>query len=91
MLGQGGMTPLEAIRCATYYGAWYLGLDQDIGSLAPGKIADFVVMKKNPLEQLENSDSIEFTVANGRVWRSATMDQVLPEAKPRPPLQWDAR
>jgi imidazolonepropionase-like amidohydrolase len=91
MLGQGGMTPMEAIRCATYYGAWYLGLDQDLGSLAPGKLADFVVMKKNPLEQLENSDSIEFTVANGRVYRSATMDQVLPEAKARPPFQWDVR
>jgi imidazolonepropionase-like amidohydrolase/Tol biopolymer transport system component len=89
MLGQGGMTPLEAIRCATLYGAWYLGLDQDLGSLAPGKIADFVVMKKNPLEQLENSDSIELTVANGRVYRAATMEQLLPEPKPRPTLQWE--
>jgi len=91
MLGQGGMTPLEAIRCATFYGAWYLGLDGDLGSLAPDKLADFVVMAKNPLEKLENSDSIEFTVANGRVFRAATMEQTLPEPRPRPPFAWEVR
>ena len=48
-------------------------------------------MAKNPLEKLENSDSIEFTVANGRVFRAATMEQTLPEPRPRPPFAWEVR
>ncbi len=91
MLGQGGMTPLEAIRCATAYGAWYLGLDQDLGSLEPGKLADFVVLAKNPLEKLENSDSVEMVCANGRLYDARTMAQIHPEPKARPKLQWESR
>jgi hypothetical protein len=91
MLGQGGMTPLEAIRCATYYGAWYLGLDQDLGSLEPGKLADLVVMDRNPLEQLENTDSISYVCANGRLYDAHTMAQTHPDSKPRPILPWEAR
>jgi imidazolonepropionase-like amidohydrolase len=37
----GRLTPLEALRCATLYGAQYLGLDGDVGSIEPGKLADF--------------------------------------------------
>ena len=51
MLVQGGMTPLEALRCATLNGARYLGLDKDIGSLEPGKLADLVVLDANPLDE----------------------------------------
>ena len=88
-LGQGGMTPLEAIRCATIGGAWYLGLDHDLGSLAPGKLADFVVMDKNPLDSLQNSDSIAYTCANGRLFDARTMSQLAPEKKERPRLTWE--
>jgi imidazolonepropionase-like amidohydrolase len=89
MFGQGGMTPLEAIRCATYYGAWYLGLDQDLGSLEPGKLADFVVFAKNPLERLENTDSVEMVCANGRLYDARSMEQIHPEPRPRPKLPWE--
>jgi len=89
MFGQGGMTPLEAIRCGTYYGAWYLGLDQDLGSLEPGKLADFAVLARNPLERLEHSDSVELVCAGGRLLDARTLAQLHPEAKPRPRLQWE--
>ena len=56
MLQQGGLTPMEALRCATIYGAQYLGLDGDIGSLEPGKLADLVVLEKNPLQNIRNSE-----------------------------------
>jgi imidazolonepropionase-like amidohydrolase len=91
MLGQGGLSPLEAIRCATHYGAWYLGMDEELGSLDAGKLADFVVMAKNPLESLQQSDSIELTCANGRVYDAKTMEQRWPEPKPRPRLPWETR
>ena len=60
MLAQGGMSPLEAIRCATINGAWYLGLDKDLGSLEKGKLADLIVMDKNPLENIRNSEKYFF-------------------------------
>lgn len=60
-----GMTPLEALRVATLNPARTLGLDGDLGSLAPGKLADFAVLAKNPLERIENSESVELVVKNG--------------------------
>ena len=52
MLQQGGMTPMEALRAATIDGARYLGLDGEIGSLENGKLADLIVLDRNPLENI---------------------------------------
>jgi len=76
MFVQGGLTPLEAIRAATLDGAFYLGLDRDIGSLLPGKLADLIVLEKNPLEDIRNSESLRYTLVNGRLYDSRTMAQV---------------
>jgi Tol biopolymer transport system component/imidazolonepropionase-like amidohydrolase len=89
-LTQGGIRPHEALRCATLYGAWALGMDRDLGSLEPGKLADLVVMDRNPLERIENSDSIRYVVKNGEVFDGETMDQVWPVAKPRPRFPFQA-
>jgi imidazolonepropionase-like amidohydrolase len=62
---QAGMTPLEALRVATLNPAKTLGLDGDLGSLEPGKLADFVVLEKNPLERIENSETVALVVKNG--------------------------
>ncbi|HEX8282199.1 MAG TPA: amidohydrolase family protein [Pyrinomonadaceae bacterium] len=91
MLQQGGMTPLEALRCATLYGAQYLGLDGDLGSIEPGKLADLVVLDKNPLEDVRNSDSIRYVMANGRLYSADNMDEVYPNQRPRPPFFWERR
>src|SRR5262249_29523023 len=56
---QGGMTPLEALRVGTLNPAATLGLDKDLGSIEAGKLADFVVLEKNPLDDIHNSTSIE--------------------------------
>lgn len=42
------MSPMEALRAATIDGAWYVGLDNDIGSIAPGKLADLLLFAKDP-------------------------------------------
>ena len=91
MFQQGGLTPLEALRCATLYGAQYLGLDGDLGSVEPGKLADLVVLDKNPLEDIRNSESIRYVMANGRLYSADNMDEVYPEQRPRPPFFWERR
>ncbi|MDF2436280.1 MAG: amidohydrolase [Bacteroidota bacterium] len=76
MLQMGGMTPLEAIRCATTNGAHYIGMDDQIGSLEKGKLADLIVMDKNPLEDIRNSESIKYVMVNGRLYDAETMNEI---------------
>jgi cytosine/adenosine deaminase-related metal-dependent hydrolase len=72
-LKQSGITNLQALRCATLDGARYVGLDRDIGSIEVGKLADLIVMDKNPLDDIRNSDDIRYTVLNGRVYDARTL------------------
>ena len=89
MLQQGGLTPLEAIRCGTLYGAQYLGFDKDIGSLEVGKLADLMIMDKNPLENIQNTSSISYVMVNGVLYSTNNMDEVYPEAKARAKFFWE--
>ncbi len=66
---QGGMTPLEALRVATLNPARTLGFDRELGSIEPGKLADFVVLDKNPLEDIHNSETVSLVVKNGVAYR----------------------
>ncbi len=91
MLQQGGLTPLEALRCATLYGAQYLGLDADLGSIEPGKLADLVVLDRNPLADVRNSESVRYVMANGVLNAADNMDEIYPVKRPRPPFFWERR
>jgi imidazolonepropionase-like amidohydrolase len=86
MLAQGGMTPWQVLRSATINGAWYVGLDQDIGTLEAGKLADLVVLEKNPLEDIRHTDSVRWTILNGRMYDAATMNPMIPRGDERPLL-----
>jgi imidazolonepropionase-like amidohydrolase len=76
MLQQGGMSNLQALKCATINGAKYLGMDKEIGSLAPGKLADLIVLDKNPLDDIRNSESIRYVMVNGRLYESETLNEI---------------
>jgi imidazolonepropionase-like amidohydrolase/Tol biopolymer transport system component len=89
MLGQGGMSPHEALRAGTLNGAESLGLDRDIGSLAVGKLADLLVLDRNPLENLRNSTSIAQVMVNGRLYDGATLSQLGNHPAPAPTLWWE--
>jgi imidazolonepropionase-like amidohydrolase/Tol biopolymer transport system component len=85
MFGLGGMTPLEALRTATLNPAHYLGLDRDLGSLEVGKLADLVIIDGDVLADIRNSDRITHVMQNGRLYESATMNEVVSRNKPRRP------
>jgi imidazolonepropionase-like amidohydrolase/Tol biopolymer transport system component len=89
MLAQGGLTPLEAIRCATISGAQYLGLDMEVGSLEAGKLADLVVMDKSPLDNIQNTSSIRYVMINGVLYDTNNMDEVYPQPKTRAKFFWE--
>jgi imidazolonepropionase-like amidohydrolase len=65
LLVEAGFTPVEAIRIATLNGAIYMGKDTNIGSIAPGKAADIVVLGGNPVEKIENVEKVEMVFKDG--------------------------
>jgi len=89
MLAQGGATPLQALRAGTLGGARALGLDQDLGSLQVGKLADLVVLDANPLESIRNTTSIRYTLANGRLYDDR-MNEVGLRERPRAPFWFES-
>lgn len=89
MFVQGGMTSLEAIRAATINGAEYIGMEKDLGSLETGKLADLIIMDKNPLENIQNSESILMVMKNGRLYDAETMNEIGDYARSRLPFYWE--
>lgn len=88
MLAQGGMTPIQALHCATINGASYLGMDKEIGSLEQGKLADLVVLNENPLEDIRNSEKIKYVMVNGRLYDSDSMNEIGNREKPKRRFWW---
>jgi imidazolonepropionase-like amidohydrolase/Tol biopolymer transport system component len=76
MLQQGGMSNHQSLKCATINGAVYLGMDKQIGSLEKGKLADLIVLDKNPLDDIRNSETVKYTMINGRLYDAATMNEI---------------
>jgi imidazolonepropionase-like amidohydrolase len=89
MLQQGGMTNLQALQAATSNPAFSLGLDKWIGSLEPGKLADLIVMDKNPLEDIRNTESVRYTMVNGRLYDCETMNEIGNTNKTRTKFYWE--
>lgn len=89
MIKAGGMSNMEALKTATINPAEYIGMGDEIGSLKVGKLADLVVLDKNPLEDIENTNSVRYTMINGRLFDTETMNEIGNEPKSRGKFYWE--
>lgn len=90
-MAQGGFTPWEALRGGTIDGAKYLAMDKDLGSIEAGKLADLAIIDGNPLNDIRQSEKVAYTVINGRIYDSATMNEVGNYDKPRDKFFFETR
>ncbi len=88
MLQSGGMTPWQALYSATMHGAESIGLEKQIGSVEPGKLADLLVLNANPLENIHKSNDIVYVIKNGEVFDAAKLDEVWPAERKFPKFFW---
>ena len=77
MLVRSGLSPLEALRTATYNPAEFFGALDSLGTIARAKIADLVLLDANPLTDIRNTRRISAVIANGRVFERPALDQLL--------------
>ncbi|HEV8363897.1 MAG TPA: amidohydrolase family protein [Gemmatimonadaceae bacterium] len=68
-----GMTPMEAIRSATAMSARAMQLDQQVGTLEAGKLADLLVLDANPLEDISNIRRVRLVMKGGSLYDSAAL------------------
>ena len=84
----GGMDNHDALRVATIFGAEAIGLDQDVGSLEPGKLADLIVLEENPLDDIRNTNTIVYVMKNGRLYDGDTLNEIWPRERELPKQWW---
>jgi imidazolonepropionase-like amidohydrolase len=76
-----GMTPVSALQTATINPARYLGREKTFGSIAPGKVADLVLLDANPLDEIGNVRRIHAVVVAGRPLDRRELDRMLAQVK----------
>ena len=76
-----GFTPMEALQTATLNPARFLGMDDRLGTIEKGKLADLVLLDANPLDDIRNTQKIAAVVANGRYFSRADLRKLLAGAE----------
>lgn len=74
-MAERGFSPMQALKAATRNVAVAYGKERDLGTLEPGKLADMLILDRNPLESPENYRSIRTVIKEGAIAQCATLPQ----------------
>jgi imidazolonepropionase-like amidohydrolase len=72
-----GFTPLEALQTATLNPARFLGMEEQLGTIEKGKLADMVLLNANPLEDISNTQKIAAVIVNGQYYSGKDLEKML--------------
>ena len=81
LMVKGGMPTLDVLRSATINPAIFMNKKADLGSIEVGKLASLVLLNKNPLENIENTKSIDTVIVRGKVYNRKALDLMLEQSK----------
>jgi cytosine/adenosine deaminase-related metal-dependent hydrolase len=73
--------PMGALEVASRDGAWFLGMEKDLGTIETGKLADLLILNSNPLEDIHNTNDIQSVMKGGVLFDGTTLDEIWPEKK----------
>ena len=82
------MGPMGALELASVEGAYFLGATEDVGSLAPGKLADLMILNSNPLDDIRNTTDIMAVMKGGILYDGLTLDELWPNQRPYGARPW---
>ncbi|WP_420811022.1 amidohydrolase family protein [Ferrimonas lipolytica] len=91
MFSQGGMNNLAALKTATINPAKHFGMDHQLGTLEAGKLADIIVIDGDPLADIRDTDKVQYTMVNGRLYDAATMNRLNGEKAKRKPFYFEGK
>jgi hypothetical protein len=72
--------PMTALEVASRHGAAFLGMEDDLGSITVGKLADLMVLNANPLDNIRNTANIQYVMKAGTLFDALSLDEIWPKA-----------
>lgn len=83
LLVESGLTPLAALQLATVNPAKFMGRTGDLGTIEPGKTADLVLLRADPLVDIHNTTQVEGVWLRGKYFDGAALGRILEDARER--------
>jgi hypothetical protein len=82
-----GMSPMEALASATREPAEWLGIADSVGTIAPGRVADLILLDANPLDDIRNTRRIAAVLLRGRLFQRSDIEAQLAAVAAMPDLR----